>query len=565
MKHRFEKLLIANRGEIALRILQTCHRLGIQTVAVYSDADADALHVRLANEAVRVGPPPAHESYLNPDAILVAAEETKADALHPGYGFLSESPSFARACVDQGLVFIGPAPEHIEQFGLKDTARQFAEKIGIPVVPGSPVLKSIEEATQASRRLGYPLLVKDTGGGGGHGMTWCEDEAALRAAFLSSQSRAQTYFQTSAPYLEKYIQRAHHIEVQIFGDGQGGIWVLGERECSIQRRYQKLIEETPSPTIDAALRNQLFEAARRLGEAAGYASAGTVEFLVDEDTGQFYFLEVNTRIQVEHTVTEMVTGLDIVELMILQASGHPVPLDAQSIGSGHAIEARLYAEDPIHRFAPMPGRLTKVEFPSHEWARCDTGLQSGDAIPAYYDPLIAKLIIRGHDRSEAVKRLQQVLSESRVGGTVTNLDYLRQLACSPKFVAADTSTSFTQQFEYTQPRVEVESPGFLLLLQDWPGRVGYWNIGVPPSGPMDPLAFRMANQLLGNRNDCAALECMVEGPVLRFSSDTEIALTGANMEARLDGKPVPFWTAVSVSKGARLEMGSVTDAGYRTY
>nr|VFJ57624.1 MAG: urea carboxylase [Candidatus Kentron sp. FM]VFJ64463.1 MAG: urea carboxylase [Candidatus Kentron sp. FM]VFK15172.1 MAG: urea carboxylase [Candidatus Kentron sp. FM] len=561
----YTKILVANRGEIACRIFRTCARMGIETVAIYSEADKDALHVRLADEAVFIGSSEAKNSYLNIPVLLEAALQTKAEAIHPGYGFLSESARFACECKKRGIDFVGPFTEHINLFGRKDKARRVAREIGIPVITGSPAVSSKEEALLAAENIGYPVMIKETAGGGGIGMHTCRNRDDISLKFPDAKSKGAHFFGDSSTYLEKCVENVRHIEVQIFGDGKGNISVLGDRECSIQRHYQKIVEEAPSPSLDEDLRARLFAAARRLGEKIVYQSAGTVEFLVDKTTGDFYFLEVNTRIQVEHAVTEAVTGLDIVALMLRTSAGESIELKETYESRGHAIEARVYAEDPARDFAPSPGTLTEVHFPDLPWARYDSGVQPGSNVPGYYDPIIAKVVVHGSNRDEAVSRLAQTLEQCRLGGTVTNLEYLRRIASNPEYANNEVDTHFTRRLSYVPNRIEVLEAGFYSTVQSYPGRIGYWNIGVPPSGPMDGLAFRIANRLVGNADRCSGFEFTLGGPTLQFSKDTAIALTGARMEASLDGSPVEWWTAIRVRAGSTLELGNIIGGGYRTY
>jgi urea carboxylase len=559
----FTKVLIANRGEIACRIIRTLDRMGIASVAVYSEADVHAAHVALATEAVCIGPASAAESYLRYEKILEVAQETMAQAIHPGYGFLSENAEFAEACTAAGIAFIGPTPEQMRQFGLKHEARALAQQTGVPLLPGTPLLEDLEAALSAAEQIRYPVMLKSSAGGGGIGLRLCADAAALQAAFPVVQRISQSNFRgDGGVYLEKYVEQARHIEVQIFGDGQGNIVALGERDCSVQRRNQKVIEETPAPGLNEALRNQLAEAALRLAKAVNYQSAGTVEFVFDAATQEFYFLEVNTRLQVEHGVTELVYGIDLVEWMIRQAAGEIFSLEAPT-PQGHAIEVRLYAEDPHKNFQPSSGLLTKVSFPAG--IRCDNWVESGTEITPYYDPLIAKLLVHGENREETIEKLKASLDATKLAGIATNREYLRQILDHPSFSSGNLSTQFLNHFQYTPSTIDVLEPGTQTTIQDYPGRIGYWDIGVPPSGPMDHLAFRLANRLLGNPEGAAGLECTVLGPTLRFNIDTFICLTGAPMEATLDGIPVTFWTVLRVKAGSILRLKAIRGNGYRTY
>jgi urea carboxylase len=491
----FKKVLIANRGTIACRIIRTLDHLGIGSVAIYSDADRHSLHVRKAAESVNLG---GVRSYLDAEAVLEAARSTGAEAIHPGYGFLSENADFAEACERAGVAFIGPTPHQMREFGLKHRAKEIAAAYGVPLLPGTGLLSSWQDAAV----VGFPLMLKSTAGGGGIGMRLCRTPEELEESFAAVQRQGATSFKDSGVFAERFVERARHIEVQIFGDGHGRVIALGERDCSAQRRNQKVIEETPAPGISAATREALFAAAVKLGEAVGYRNAGTVEFLYDSDREEFYFLEVNTRLQVEHGVTEELTGIDLVEWMIRLAAGEN-PIRAVR-PAGASIQVRLYAESPLKDFQPSPGLLTAVKFP-HE-ARVETWVESGTEVPPHYDPMVAKIIVRGDTREEAVAKLETALQSTVLGGIETNLDYLTQVVRHPEFREGGFPTSFLKRFEYEPRLFEVLEPGTQTTVQDFPGRLGHWDIGVPPSGPMDDLSFRLANELVGNPEDAAALE-----------------------------------------------------------
>ena len=561
----FEKVLIANRGAIACRIIRTLKRMGVGAVAVYSEADRHSLHVREADEAVLIGPAAAAHSYLDAERILRAARDTGAGAVHPGYGFLSENAGFAEACEAAGIAFAGPTAGQIRDFGLKHRARALARDAGLPMLPGSDLLEGPEQALAEARRVGFPVMLKSTAGGGGIGMQLCHDEAGLREAWDSVQRLAQNNFADTGVFLEKYVERARHIEVQIFGDGLGGVIALGERDCSLQRRNQKVVEEAPAPNLPGTVRARLLADAEALGRGVRYRSAGTVEYLYDADTGDYYFLEVNTRLQVEHGVTEMVAGIDLVEWMLLAAANELPPIETLRPGpaQGHAIQARVYAEDPGKHFQPAAGLLTEARFPSN--VRVDTWVERGSEIPPYYDPMIAKIIVHGQNRDEARVGLQQALGATDLQGLETNLRYLRQIAEHPVFLNGGQTTRTLGGLVYRADSIDVLDPGTQTTLQDWPGRVGYWDIGVPPSGPMDSLAFRVGNRLLGNPERAAGLELTVTGPALRFNVETVIALTGARMTAHLDGQLVPHWAAVPVRRGQVLELGGIFAGGVRSY
>jgi 3-methylcrotonyl-CoA carboxylase alpha subunit len=443
----FAKLLIANRGEIACRILRTARRLGVSTVAVYSDADRDAPHVTLADEAYRLGPPPPEESYLRIDALLTVARRAGADAVHPGYGFLAENASFAEACESAGLAFVGPPPAAIRAMGLKSEARRLMLEAGVPLVPGfHDPDQDPRRLRWAATELGFPVLIKASAGGGGKGMRAVRSASEFDRALESCRREARAAFGNDAVLIEKFLPRVRHIEVQIFADSHGNAVHLFERDCSLQRRYQKILEESPAPGITEELRRKLGETALAAARAAGYVGAGTVEFLLTED-GAFYFNEMNTRLQVEHPVTELVTGVDLVEWQLRVASGEPLPLRQEEISHrGHAIEARLYAEDPARDFLPATGILECLRFPAESSdLRIDTGVRQGDRVAVHYDPLLAKLLARGVDREDARRRLQGLLSETLVAGVTTNLDFLAALLAQPDFAKGEIDTAFIER------------------------------------------------------------------------------------------------------------------------
>jgi urea carboxylase len=547
----YKKVLIANRGAIACRIIRTLDRLGIASVAVYSEADRHSLHVRQAGEAVLLGPAPAAQSYLDVGKVLEAAKRTGAEAIHPGYGFLSENAEFAEACEAAGIAFIGPTPDQMRRFGLKHTAREIAAANGVPLLPGTGLLGSAAEAQFEANRIGLPVMLKSTAGGGGIGMRLCRELGEVAEAYESVERTSKASFKDGGIYLEKFVTRARHIEVQIFGDGLGSVIELGERDCSVQRRNQKVIEETPAPGLDSAIRTQLLECAVRLGKAVNYRSAGTVEFVYDQDAGAFYFLEVNTRLQVEHGVTEEVTGLDLVEWMV--RGGLPEKPKAK----GHSIQVRLYAEDPGKNFQPSAGLLTEVQFEPN--SRVETWVERGTEVTSYYDPLLAKVIVRGTNRTQCLAKLRKALDTTELAGIETNLEYLRQVVASPQFEAnSGVTTSFLNGFELLARTVEVLEGGTMTTVQDWPGRVGYWAVGVPPSGPMDSLSFRMGNRMLGNPEGAAGLECTVAGPVLRFNCSTTVVVTGADYGVQ---RGVPM----EMAAGSVLEMSGCEGPGARGY
>jgi acetyl-CoA carboxylase biotin carboxylase subunit len=440
--HMFSKVLIANRGEIAVRVIRTCKKLGIQTVAVYSEADAESLHVKLADEAYLIGKPRVNESYLNIEKIIEVAKETKAEAIHPGYGLLSENPTFARRCEEEGIVFIGPKADVIARMGSKIESRKTMIEAGVPVVPGiSFPLADVEEAAKTAQEIGYPIMLKASAGGGGIGMQVVHNEEELRKAFEGNQKRASSFFGDGAMYMEKYIENPRHIEIQILADQHGNYLYLWERECSIQRRHQKVIEEAPSPFLDEQTRRKMGETAVKAAKYIGYTNAGTIEFLVDEQKN-FYFLEMNTRLQVEHPVTEEITGLDLVEEQLRIAAGKKLLYTQEQIKrDGHAIEVRIYAEDP-KTFFPSPGKITVFETPNGEHVRNETAVTSGSSVTPFYDPMIAKLIVKGQSRQAAIERMLQALESYKVEGIKTNIPMLKEVLSHPQFQAGNTTTNF---------------------------------------------------------------------------------------------------------------------------
>jgi len=443
---KFEKILIANRGEIALRIIRAASELNLKTVAVYSEIDSESLHARLANEAVCIGPPPSKESYLNITRIISAAEITGAKAIHPGYGFLAENPEFAEICESCGITFIGPKPEHIREMGDKIRAKETMDAAGLPGIPGSKgSIEYIKDARRLCREIGYPVILKAAAGGGGKGMRIARDDEELDAGFRIAQAEAKAAFGDNRIYLEKYIQNPRHIEVQILADKRGKVIALGERECSIQRRHQKLVEESPSPAVDDTLRKELMESALRATQSIGYQSAGTIEFLMDKNKN-YYFMEMNTRIQVEHPVTEMVTGIDIVKEQIRIAMGERIALSQQDVTlRGHAIECRINAEDPERNFVPVPGKIVFFHMPQGIGIRFDTHIFAGHVIPSQYDSLIGKLICHGNSRKEAIARMKRALEEIVIEGIPTTIPFHRKIMAHPKYVQGDLSTNFIEE------------------------------------------------------------------------------------------------------------------------
>ncbi|MER6159487.1 5-oxoprolinase/urea amidolyase family protein [Streptomyces sp. NPDC001868] len=559
----FDTVLVANRGEIAVRIIRTARELGLRTVAVYSDADRSAAHVRLADEAVRLGPAPAKESYLDADLILKAAKDTGAGAIHPGYGFLSEDAAFARRCEDADLVFVGPTPDQLELFGAKHTAREAAEAAGVPLLPGTDLLPSLAEALDEAATIGYPVMLKATGGGGGIGMSACHSAAELTEAWDRVQRVAAASFSSAGVYLERLVERARHVEVQVFGDGDGLVVTFGDRDCSLQRRNQKVVEEAPAPGLPDHVRERLSAAARDLCASVEYRSAGTVEFVYDAAREEAYFLEVNARLQVEHPVTEEIYGVDLVAWMLRLARGDSAVVQAPAQPRGHAVEARVYAEDPSREHRPSAGLLTRVEFPGG--VRVDGWVETGTEVTTSYDPLLAKVVAYGPDRAHALRRLDEALARTRVDGIETNLGLVRAALDDEDFRRATHSTATLTTVTDPTPRVEVVSGGTLTTVQDWPGRTGHWQVGVPPCGPMDDLSFRLGNRALGNPEGAPGLECTLQGPSLRFTHATTVCVTGAPAPVSVDGTPVAQWEPVTIPAGATLSIGAPTEHGLRTY
>jgi acetyl-CoA carboxylase biotin carboxylase subunit len=460
----FTKVLIANRGEIAVRVIRALREMRIASVAVYSEADRRALHVQLADEAVCIGPAPSSESYLRGDRIIEAAQKTGAQAIHPGYGFLSENSTFAKLCEDSGIKFVGPGSRVIEQMGSKTSAREIARTVGAPLVPGSPgSLASVEEARKVAAAIGYPVLLKAAAGGGGKGMRRVDTDRDLAAALREASSEAERAFGSAEVYVEKLVERPRHIEVQVLGDERGHLIHLGERECSIQRRHQKIIEECPSPLVLARpeLRDRICGAALEIARAVNYTNAGTLEFLADQN-GNFYFLEMNTRLQVEHPVTEWVTGVDLVHWQLRIAAGEPLTLQQEDIRwRGSAIECRVYAEDPANNFFPSPGEIAQYVEPSGPGVRMDSGVFAGWTVPVEYDPLLAKLSVCAENRPLSIARMRRAVSESRVLGITTNLAFFERVMDDPSWIAGDLDTSFIDRFMRTAP-ADDESTGALV-------------------------------------------------------------------------------------------------------
>ncbi|MGA2303645.1 MAG: urea carboxylase [Acidimicrobiales bacterium] len=558
-------LLVANRGEIAVRIMATAAKLGLKTVAVYSDADRGAPHVRMADQAIRLGPAPARESYLLGDAIIAAAHASGAAAIHPGYGFLSEDADFARRVEAAGLVFIGPTPAQLELFGVKHTARAAAAAAGVPLLEGTGLLADVDEALGAAEALGYPVMVKATGGGGGIGIQPCDGPGDLADAFARVARLAGASFGNDGVFLERRVVRARHVEVQVIGDGEGDVVVLGDRDCTLQRRNQKVVEEAPAPNLPDAVREVIARTSAQLCRSVRYRSAGTVEFVYDVDSAEAMFLEVNSRLQVEHPVTEQVWGVDLVELMLRVGDNDP---DALSIARaarprGVAVEARVYAEDVGREFQPSPGLITQVS-----WApgtRIDEWVEAGTEVSPAYDPLLGKVIVTGPDRGSALDALGDALGASTIGGVETNLEFVAAALALPSVRSATHTTTSLAEFPFVPSRLDIVRPGTQSTVQAWPGRQHFWSVGVPPSGPMDDRSFRAGNVALGNAEGVPGLEATLEGPAIVFSAPTWVCVTGAPAEVTVDGTPVPMGVPLCVPAGGTLEVGSIGPPGIRAY
>nr|WP_240423615.1 urea carboxylase [Microbacterium halotolerans] len=568
-------VLIANRGEIARRIIRSAKGLGMRTVAVYSDADRAAAHVREADEAVRLGAAPPAESYLRAETVIDAAVRTGAGLIHPGYGFLSESLSFAEAVESAGLRFVGPSARQIADFGEKHTARELAARAGVPMLQGTGLLADEDEAVAEAERIGLPVMLKATGGGGGIGMQACFTPGEVREAFGRVAALASANFGSAGIFLERFVSQARHVEVQIFGDGEGRIAVFGDRDCSLQRRNQKVIEEAPAPALPDEVRALLHRSARRLAESVDYRSAGTVEFVYDPVREEPAFLEVNTRLQVEHPVTEEVFGVDLVEMM-LRLAGNGASGLADDVftrrwePNGVAFESRVYAEDPAKNALPSTGLVTRAVFPGYGSApidgiRIDGWVETGTDVTAHYDPMLAKVIARASDRSSALDLLAEALDASRVDGIVTNLGLLRQLAEDVPLREASHSTSTLDATHDPEPRIDITAPGTMTTVQDLPGRVGYWQIGVPPSGPFDDVSFAEANLAVGNDAAVPGLEITLTGPTLCFSHAAVIAVCGAEVDITVDGVRANLWEPIEVAAGAVVAVGAIRGPGLRSY
>lgn len=559
----FSKVLIANRGAIAVRIERTLAKMGVKSVAVYSKADRDSLHVENADEAVYLGEGTAKDTYLDVDKIINAALETGAEAIHPGYGFLSENTFFASKCEENNIKFIGPDSSQIKLFGLKHSAREIAEKSGVPLLSGTGLLSGVDEAITEAEKIGYPVMIKSTAGGGGIGIRICENKEELVSSYDNVCYLAESNFNDAGVFLEKYIRKARHVEVQIFGNEYGEVATLGERDCSVQRRNQKVVEESPAPRLSDEVREKMYKAAKSLAKTSGYRSAGTVEFLYDESDEKFYFLEVNTRLQVEHGITEEVYGVDLVEWMVKEAAGELKGIeDFKAVPNGHSIEVRVYAEDCINNFRPSSGKIDDVIF--SDKARVETWIRKNIEVSSLYDPMLAKLIVHSDTRENAVKKMLDVLNESKVYGVTTNMQYLKSLISTKNYKEGKLFTKMLEGFLPEENALEVLDGGVQSTVQDAEGMIGYWTVGVPPCGAMDSYSFKIGNKLLGNTPNAAGIELTMRGGTYRFRTTTSFCITGADMSATLDGETVPMYTVINASPMQELKFKTCTK-GMRTY
>ena len=561
----FTKVLIANRGAIAVRIIKTLNKLGIKSVAVYSESDLHSLHVEMASEAYSLGAGNANDTYLNSKKIIDIALQCQAQAIHPGYGFLSENTEFATLAEDHHIAFIGPRPQQILQFGLKHEARQLALAAQVPLIPGSPLLNNADEAVEWSKNIGFPIMVKSTAGGGGIGMQRCYNEKELVHAVENVKHLGQQNFSNSGFFLEKYIANARHIEVQILGNGQGDIISLGTRDCTLQRRHQKVIEEAPAPGLTPEQETSITSTARQLMKAVNYLNASTVEFIYDNDEKAFYFLEVNTRLQVEHGVTEAIYNVDIVEWMLRIASESSCDLSSlQALTpSGHALQARVYAEDPLNDFRPSAGLINDIQWP--ESLRIDTWVTPGCEVSPFFDPLIAKLIAHQPSRQQAIQTLINGIENSQLWMIETNLNYLTHCLSLPFFQKVEMTTQSLSTLSFHHSKIEVLQPGTQTTYQDFPGRQGYWSVGIPPSGPFDSLSFQWGNQLLNNAANAVGLEITLNGPTLKFYQDADIVVTGAECDILINEDLIPLWKTHRIRAGEVLKIGAIKKMGARAY
>ncbi|XPF94590.1 urea carboxylase [Colwellia sp. RE-S-Sl-9] len=573
----FKTVLIANRGAIACRIISTLKKLGIKSVAIYSEADRESLHVRQADQAFSLGDGAATQTYLDQNKIISIAKQVNADAIHPGYGFLSENADFCEKLTKENIAFIGPRPEQMISFGLKHQARDLAEAAGVPLVPGSGLLANIEEVVTFAEQVGYPVMLKSTAGGGGIGMQRCDSQSQLEKAFTNVKYLGAQNFSNDGVFLEKFVEKARHIEVQVIANGDGSVVTLGERDCSSQRRNQKVIEETPAPNLSDEIRQQMYATAKQLMASINYLNAGTVEYIFDETSQQFYFLEVNTRLQVEHGITELCFDVDLVEWMLKIAfddfaSEHATDLSSidNLTSKGHAIQARVYAENPAKNFQPSSGLLTQVNWPeqiatNEKTVRIDHWIEAGIEVSPFFDPMLAKVIVKAENRTEAIALLNDNLSNSELYGIATNIGYVREILTSDAFVNGKIFTRTLDSIKASFNGFEVIKPGTMTTIQDYPARTGFWDIGVPPSGPFDFYSFCLANRLLGNDESAAGLEITIQGPSLTFYQASRVVLCGADIDILVDNKPYNINQIIDIAAGQTLKIGSVKDTGARTY
>ena len=560
----FTKILIANRGVAAVRIARTLKRMGIVSVALRTKAEKDSQYFKLFDEVYDLAGDSVAETYLDVEQILAVAARAGVEAIHPGYGFLSENADFAAQVAKAGLAFLGPTPDVINVFGLKHEARAIAQAQGVPILEGTSILPDLAAALAAADEVGFPLLLKSTAGGGGIGMQRCDSAQELEAAFESVTALAKSNFTSPGVFLEKCITKARHVEVQLFGDGQGEVVILGDRDCSLQRRNQKLVEECPAPNLPKSVRQSMHDRARALAASVNYASAGTIEFLYDADAQEYYFLEVNTRLQVEHGVTELVYRVDIVEWMIRLAFGDLpscAALDAALKPSGAAVQVRLYAEDPYDNYKPTPG---EIDASFSDLGRVDSWVGPRSLVSHWFDPLLANLMGFGESRTQAIDGLLAILGDAKIYGTTTNIALLQQaLDCEP-FRAGTVDTGVLASLTYQPNELEVIRPGLEMTVQAYPGRQGYWEVGVPPSGPMDDLSFQLGNRLLDNPPDAAGLEMVLGGAKIRFRGTTRCILTGAKVQATLDEQPITRGQVFTVTAGQVLSVNAMEE-GLRAY
>ncbi|EWH09056.1 urea amidolyase-like protein [Catenovulum agarivorans DS-2] len=567
----FNTVLIANRGAIASRIIRTLKQLGIKSIAVYAEADKESLHVTQADEAYSLGDGAAATTYLNQQKIIDIAKQSGAQAIHPGYGFLSENATFAEKLQQLNISFIGPRAQQMIDFGLKHQAREIAQQANVPLVPGSGLIADLAELVAYAKEVGFPVMLKSTAGGGGIGMQKCDSIAELEKAFINVKHLGAQNFANDGVFVEKFVEKARHIEVQVIGNGFGQVVTLGERDCSSQRRNQKVIEETPAPNLPEATRSAMLTTAKNLMASVDYLNAGTVEFIYDHDQDKFYFLEVNTRLQVEHGVTEMCYQVDLVEWMLKVAFSESVLNEATDLSCletlkpiGHAIQARIYAENPAKNFQPSAGLLTQVEWPT-ENARVDHWVEAGLTVSPFFDPMLAKVIVHANNRHAAIAKLDNALTNTKLYGVVSNIDYVQQVLANESFLQGKIFTRSLNDFKANFTGFEVLKAGTMTTIQDYPARTGYWDIGVPPSGPFDFYSFQLANRLLNNSTNAAGLEITLQGPTLKFYHDCQVAISGAEVEITLDDQAQNNHQVIAIKAGQTLKIGKVTAAGARAY